>query len=221
MEKEKLSSELQKLVGENSLSDRTWNEYIDNSVIPFLPTEQEKVSDYLSKHADALKSINGQLNFDVASKVNDFKKNYKPDTLNPQTKPPHLEQKNSNDDPSSALADTIAKINQFMEDEEKRRNNESKAAFQRQMLSDAKEIAKNQGAVDDVIVGLILPKISISETDTNDSIAKAIKAEYDKVYSELHGRGYTPAGNSSGNNATNSFKAYKERKQKEGKLPIN
>ncbi len=112
MEKEKLSQNLSALVGENSLSERTWNDYLENSVIPFLPNDEESKGDFLNKQANVLKSLNGQLNHEVATRVNEFKKNYKPENTakpdNEPTQPPIDNEK---------LTDLEARLNRFEEAE--------------------------------------------------------------------------------------------------------
>lgn len=217
MEKEKLSSELKTMVGENSLSDRTWNDYIENTVMPFLPTEQEKVSDYLTKHANSLKSLNGQLNFDVAGKVNDFKKNYKPDSPTPQAQTPTQQKEPTGVD--SEITQQLQELAQFKSAYEKEQLAKAQKAKLDALLEDAKALAKEQGASDDIVMDLVIPTVSLKDTDSKEAVAIAIKKAYDSTYSKLHGGGYNPAGFSSNGGGANSFKAYKERKQKEGKLP--
>ena len=218
MEKEKLSSDLRGLVGENSLSERTWNEYIENIAMPFLPTEEDKLGDYLSKHANALKSMNGQLNFEVANKVSDFKKNYNPEPQNPQNKneiPP------SNQHLDDDLKRELDEFRQFKQSIETERREKALKVKRDSLLEDAKTLAKTQGAVDDVVMKYAIKTVSFTENDSKEVVAQAIKKAYDEAYSELNGRGYQPAGfpNSASGN-TNGFKAYKEQKQREGKLPV-
>lgn len=220
MEKEKLSNELQTMVGENNLSPQTWDKYIEKSVIPFLPNEEDKLKDFLSNHAEALKTLSGQYNFDIANKVNDFKKNYKPEQpTKAQNQPMQQTPVNANTEPSDALGTALERINSFMAEQEKRKADEVLRETQSKLIEDAKALAKTQGAVDELIVNLALSKLKISENETRESFAASLKTEYDKLYSELHGRGYTPAGNISGGASKGNFKSFKERKQKEGKLP--
>lgn len=195
MEKEKLSSELKGLVGENSLSERTWNEYIDNSVVPFLPSEEDKVKDYLAKHATSLKSLNGQLNFDVAGKVNEFKKTYKPETpANPQAQPPIEQPSNQNDE----VAKKLKELDDFKKSLEQRYESETKAAQRNSLIADAKKKATDQGAVDETVLSFVLPLINPSDNDTADTLSAIIKTRYDEAYTKLKGGGYNPAaGNSS------------------------
>ncbi|NDV68602.1 hypothetical protein [Dysgonomonas sp. 25] len=183
MEKEKLSTELKGMVGENSLSERTWNDYLDNSVMPFLPSEEDKRGEYLAKHANVLKSFNGQLNNEVATRVNDFKKNYKPDppkqTIEPQ-KPEKEDEK---------LSDIESRLKKF-EDAELAKQT---AAKKQKMLDDAVMLMKEDGVLDETVLELILPLLEINENTTVEDLAKAGKTKYDKAYAKLNIDSYVPA----------------------------
>lgn len=186
MEKEKLSNELQTMVGENNLSPQTWDKYIEKSVIPFLPNEEDKLKDFLSNHAEALKTLSGQYNFDIANKVNDFKKNYKPEQpTRAQNQPMQQTPANANTEPSDALGTALERINSFMAEQEKRKADEVLRETQSKLIEDAKALAKTQGAVDELIVNLALSKLKISENETRESFAASLKTEYDKLYSEF------------------------------------
>ena len=217
MEKEKLSSELKAMVGETNFTPQSWDKYLENTVMPFLPTEEEKISDYLSKHADSLKTMNGQINFEIAKRVNDFKKNYKPDSPTPQAQTPTQQKEPTGVD--SEITQQLQELAQFKSAYEKEQLAKAQKAKLDALLEDAKALAKEQGASDDIVMDLVIPTVSLKDTDSKEAVAIAIKKAYDSTYSKLHGGGYNPAGFSSNGGGANSFKAYKERKQKEGKLP--
>lgn len=183
MEKEKLSSELRGLVGENGLSDRTWNDYIDNSVIPFIPSEEDKVGDYLAKHAKSLKSLNGQLNYDVAGKVNEFKKTYKPDDpASPQPQP-------HNDEVSKKLKE----LDEFKKSLENRYESESKAAKINEKRNGVLTKLKEQGADDPEILEFVELKLSIeADSDVNALVTSATQLYNDK-YSRVYKGEVNPA----------------------------
>lgn len=183
MEKEKLSNDLKGLVGQNSLSDRTWSDYIDNSVLPFVPEDETKVGDFLTKHANVLKSINGQLNHDVASKVDEFKKTYKPEP----TKSAEQGKTTSDEKPEWAkeLETKLAKI-------ETEKAESEKAATKQKLLSDAKEILKSQdNYFNDSLWGLL--KIDVPDGISASDLATNAKSAYDSAYKKLFGEGYNPA----------------------------
>lgn len=211
MEKEKLSNELKGLVGENSLSERTWNDYIDNSVFPFLPTEEDKKIDYLAKHANSLKSLNGQLNNEVATRVNEFKKTYRPDVpINPQPQKPietKIDQK-TDDIPewAKSLAGKIDKI-------EQEKNNEAKAAQRKQKLSDAKSAIQKDGADNEKILKITFGLLQVNDDEPLDTVIKKAKDLYNETLSDLYGEGYTPAGGSASRSVAAQMTAEAKKRQ--------
>lgn len=217
MEKEKLSNELKGLVGENSLSERTWNDYIDNSVVPFLPSEEDKIIDYLAKHALSLKSLNGQLNYDVAGKVNEFKKTYKPEPpAEPQPPQPDVAK------PNDEIAKKLQELEDFKRKLEDRYASEEKAAKRNYLIEDARKKASELGVTDETVLSFIIPLINPSDNDTVDTLSETIKAKYDEAYTKLKGSGYIPASGSGSHEhkaKTAALNAFKEQMIKEGKLP--
>jgi hypothetical protein len=75
METEKIISNLKSRIGTTSLSDRTLNDYV-NVNLPAEGTEPDEA--YFKRHSEVLKSLSGNFNKDVAERVDEFKKNYKP-----------------------------------------------------------------------------------------------------------------------------------------------
>lgn len=217
MEKEKLSRELKGLVGENSLSERTWNDYIDNSVIPFLPSEEGKITDFLAKHAASLKSLNGQLNYDVAGKVNEFKKTYKPEI---PAEPPTPQSDVAN--PNDEITKKLQELEDFKKKLEDRYASEEKAAKRNSLIEDARKKASELGVTDETVLSFIIPLINPSDNDTVDTLSATIKAKYDEAYTKLKGGGYIPASGSGSHDhkaKTTALNAFKEQMIKEGKLP--
>lgn len=183
MEKEKLSTELRGLVGENSLSERTWNGYLEQSVMPFLPSEEDKRGDYLSKHANALKSISGQLNNEVATRVNDFKKNYVPDQPKPETEP------KLHDANGEKLTDLEIRLQKFEKAEAEKQAAKAKA----DKLTEVKKLMMEEGSTNETVIRLILPQLDVREDSTAKDLAKSGKNLYDKTYKDLYGDSYVPA----------------------------
>ena len=189
MQKEKLSETLSGLVGENSLSQRTWDDYLDNSVMPNLPGEEDKVGDYLGKHAIALRSINGQLNNEVATRVNDFKKNYKPIAENSQQLSVNNPDKSVEHADNEKLTDLETRLNKFEKAEAEKRA----AKVRTGKLAEVKKVMQKEGSTNETVIGLILPQLEIREDSTTEDLAKTGKSLYDKAYSELYGDSYVPA----------------------------
>ncbi|MFT3994798.1 MAG: hypothetical protein QM660_10850 [Dysgonomonas sp.] len=225
MEKEKLSTELKTLAGQTSHSQQTWDSYIDNVVIPFAPTEEDKLPEYLKRHAEYLKTQNGQYgkdiadltNTQVATKVEEFKKNYKPDSTTTQQQSAQVVEPKKDEVPEWARA-LIGKVDKFEQD----KANEAKAAHRNSLIADAKKKATDLGATDETVLGFVLPLVNTTDTDTVDTLSATIKSKYDEAYTKLKGGGYNPAsGSGSPNHKANTaaLNAFKEQMIKEGKLP--
>lgn len=211
MEKEKLSNDLKGLVGQNSLSERTWGDYIDNSVLPFVPEDETKVSDFLAKHAAALKSLNGQISHDVASKVDEFKKSYKPEPPKPADPP-----KQPGDEKPEWAKELEAKLAKI----ESEKTEAEKAATKQKLLSEAQKLMKDQGADNETVIELITPLLKVEENQTAADLAAKGKALYDDKYKKLFGDGYNPAsgGGSGSANKKASNEAYRKHLEETGRI---
>lgn len=177
MEKEKLSEKLVGMVGENSLTDRTWNEYLDNLVIPDFPTDESKMDDYLKRHANTLKSINGQLNNQIAVQVNEFKKNFKPESAsNPN------EDDKSKTQQNDKLSDIEKRLSRF----EKQEAEKEEAFLRTKKLNEVKELIRKEGGTNDVILNLISWQLNVTNESSVSELAIQGKDLYDKTCSALH-----------------------------------
>ena len=76
MEQEQILSNLREGLGQTSLSERTISDFA--SVLE-VPEDETLHGDFFSKQVKILKTVEGQLSHDVATKVEDFKKGYKPE----------------------------------------------------------------------------------------------------------------------------------------------
>lgn len=214
MEKEKLSSDLKGLVGENSLSDRTWNDYIDNTVMPYLPSEADKIPEYLTKHATTLKSINGQFSHDVAAKVNEAKKAFI-QTPQAQPEPQKPEPAKKDDKP-----EWFAKYEQEFEQFKAEKANEVKVQKQKQLLSTVTSKVKELGADNEDLLEMVIGSTQFAESASEDDCVKQVKAKYDEKYSRLYGEGVRPAFGSSAyiGNSKAAKEAYKKHLEETGRL---
>lgn len=83
MEQEKILSTLSEKLGETSFSPQTLQKYVELNPVA---EGSEPDEAYWNKAVNFLKGMQGQYNHDVATRVEDFKKNYKP-----QPTPRHLQ----------------------------------------------------------------------------------------------------------------------------------
>lgn len=194
MEKEKLSAELKTLAGQTSHSPQTWDSYIDNVVIPFAPTEEDKLPEYLKRHAEYLKTQNGQYgkdvadltNTQVASKVVEFKKNYKPNTT-------QTTQTNTVVDSNDEITKKLKELDDFKKSLEQRYESDEKTAKITEKRNSVLSKLKEQGADDPEVLEFVELKLSIeAESDLNALITSATQIYNDK-YSRIYKGDVNPA----------------------------
>ena len=94
MEQEKILSTLSEKLGETSFSPQTLQTYIELNPIA---EGSEPDEAYWNKAVGFLKGMQGQYNHDVATKVEDFKKNYKPQPTPPTPPTPPVPPKNDDE----------------------------------------------------------------------------------------------------------------------------
>ena len=221
MEKEKLSTELKTLAGQTSHSPQTWDSYIDNVVIPFAPTEEDKLPEYLKRHAEYLKTQNGQYGKDiadltktqVASKVEEFTKNYKPNASQPT-------QKDTVVDPNDEIAKKLKELDDFKKSLEQRHESDVKTAKITEKRNSVLSKLKEQGADDPEVLEFVELKLSIeAESDLNVLINSATQIYNDK-YSRIYKGDVNPASGYGGNNAAkkNTKDAYLKHLRETGRM---
>lgn len=192
--KEKISLKLKDLVGKNNLvnlSERTIESYAH--VLSRTVTEEtELTDDFYSKHLDFLKSMNGQIYADTNSKVEEFKKNYKPDAQEQQTS---TSQFKADEEPQWAkdLREKYSSI-------ENKLTAKEKAEMRQANLDKAKSILKGDGATNDKVLNIALKLMDFDDQMTPEQIAEKGKSVYDSTYKDLYGEGAAPA--SSGSSST-------------------
>lgn len=186
MEAEKIISTLKEKVGTTDFSDRTIGVYVENNP---LAEGVEPDEEYFKKGVTFLKSLQGQYNADFSSKLNakveEFKKNYKPETL---VKP---ETKGGSETDIEARLKAIqeaqdAKIKEF----EKKYAEKEKAVEQKsyvaQLESAFKTKLEGEGLIyDSIYFENIIHKNG--EFDTTKPISEAIKGvseKYDKMFKD-------------------------------------
>lgn len=216
MEKEKLSEQLKEGLGQTSLSDRTIKAYAEKIALQSIPENTEDLPSFLSPHIEFLKTVEGQVSFEVASKVKSTEKSVeKPTTTTTATK------SDMDDDKLNEIESQIAYLKQFAEDFKAEKQQKLEQERKETLLKVAIKEARLQGVTDQAILDLVVPVVSV-DVSADSAVADVVanlKRRYDTAYSTLKGAGYSPAGSSPTGREVNNFKAYKEQKQREGKLP--
>lgn len=186
MEAEKIISTLKEKVGTTDFSDRTIGVYVENNP---LAEGVEPDEEYFKKGVTFLKSLQGQYNADFSSKLNakveEFKKNYKPETLvKPETK-------------GGSETDIEARLKAFQEAQDaKIKEFEKKYAEKEKAIEQKSYVAQLESAFKSKLEteGLIYDSIYFEniihkngEFDTTKPISEAIKGvseKYDKMFKD-------------------------------------
>lgn len=173
MDKEKLLTELTAKIGQTSLSGRTISEYV-NAIFPGI-TDDAMVNDaFYETHKAILKSMEGQLSNEVATKVNTFKTDWE---KNHSTQQQQQQQQQT----TTEFKDTEEYKNLMSELENLKnaRTEESKQAkiaeLRKTVLGKSKELnVSNKAIWDDVIGGL-----QIGEDSTAEALIASAKTTYE------------------------------------------
>lgn len=208
MEKEKILSTInEKLTAEGIKTEdfqRTFDDYLSEN----LPAEGTEPDDaYWTKHVKILKSLSGQVNHVVASKVEDFKKNYKPTPAN--NEPPK-----SNPEPNKEveeLKETVADLTKRLDEKESKQTQE-------QLMAQVKAEMVKQGAKDEYVLKQTLRGVTLDTKKSVADLAKELLTAYDSELTACRGKGAAPrngeqGGGSKGKTEADAFFARKQNKE--------
>lgn len=214
METEKIISTLKEKLGETSLSDRTIGDYVKNVL---LPEGTEPDATYFERHANILKSLNGNYSHDLASKVEEFKKNYKADPPKPDgVIVPKPEESDKRYD---ELMEKYTKMEERLNVKEKaERQQEYKKALSEQFQSTIKE---KQLVYDPVYYKAI--ELEMGDVDTGKDVAVVvgeIVPKYEKMFSDNNRNGAIPfmgvGGGTAGGNSKKLDDFFAQKAEEEG-----
>ena len=215
MEKEQILSELTTRLGQTSLSSQTLMKYIELN-----PLEEGTEPDdtYYSKATSFLQGLQGQYNHDVATQVESFKKNYKPQQ-------PSDEGTTKEGDLTAQLEEMRKELLQLKEDREAEKNAASIQALKEASKNQLKSQIENGGKniCNDEILSIAISDVNFTEGMKVEDIVNAAKQNYEKRYKAIFGDGASPVLNNFAQldeEQTNSRReAFKERMRAQGKLP--
>ena len=199
MEQEQILSNLRDGLGQTSLSERTISDFA--SVLE-VPEDETLHSDFFSKQVKILKTVEGQLSHDVATKVEDFKKNFKP------TEQPKQEPKKNEDE----IPDYVKELREELASIKNKELEKQKSVQSEQLINSAYEDAKKSGAENEAVLKIVKRFVSVEDGDTPISLKNKIVAQYNETYKELYGEGAAPSSSSGGSGnkkaSIESTKAY-------------
>lgn len=214
MEKEKLLSELKSRVGTTALSDRTIDEYA-TSILPMIPNDEMVNDAFFSAHTAILKSFEGNLNHEVASRVNVFKSEWEKN--HPTTPPPPVVEPKT-DDKYETLLKEIEGLKKANEESLKKSAIES---LRGEALARGADLrVSNKNLWNDCVKAA-----SIGNESTLDDVMNSIKRDYESRLKSYVGDGAIPYGGAqspqkvSKETANAKREQFKERMRSQGKLP--
>lgn len=178
MEKEQILSTINEKLGQTSLSARTISDYV-NGNLPGEGIEPDEA--YWEKHVNFLKSLGGNFSADVAAQVNDFKKNYKPETNNQEPPKPNPQPNKEIDD----LRKTVADLTKRLDEKESKQTQE-------QLMASVKAEMKKQGANDEYVLTQTLKGVTFDTKKSVADLAKEMLTAYDSELTACRGKGAAP-----------------------------
>lgn len=215
MEKEKLVSELKGKLGTTSLSERTLSEYVAN-ILPTITSDEQVNDTFYAAHVGILKSLAGQLNKDVADRVNAAKEEWEKTHPSPQPNPnpTPTEPKNEPNKEFEEIKAALKAMQQKLDEAEK-------AKLTSSLLENVKSAMKAKGATDEAVMLYTFKGEQIDTTKSVDELTESYLRNYDANYRTLRGDGASPR-NGDGNPKPQEDKFlddYFARKAAEGKFP--
>lgn len=212
MEKETILSELKKRLGTTSLSERTLSEYAGN-ILPSITDDAQVNDTFYQTHIGILKSLEGQLNKDVADRVKIAqaeleKKQQKP--IDPPTPP-------VDDKPN----DELTQMKAMIEAMQKRIEEQDKVTKEKATLESVKAAMKAKGATDEAVMLFTFKGETIDSTKSVDELTESYLQTYDNNYKTLRGDGAVPrsAFSAQQQNEDKFLDDYFAKKAAEGKFP--
>lgn len=212
MEKEQILSTINERLGAEGIKtdkfQRTFNTYIDAN----LPAEGTEPDDaYWNKHVGILKSLSGQFSHDVAEQVNDFKKNFKP-----ETKPEDKGEKGEKSD-----------LEKRLEQLEQARRDDTARARTDALRADVAARGKTLKVANEAIWQDAVQAVSIGENDSADDVTPRARQLYEQRLRRYMGDGAAPYGTTQHRGASKEQEqealqrrdTFKKKMQARGKLP--
>lgn len=207
---EQILESLNQQLGQTSLSERTIRDYIAGN----LPNEGEEF-DY-AKHVKFLTSLNGNYSHDVASQVEEFKKNYKPQ---PNPKKEHKKEEGSQE--PSEIQKLLDRIEALEKDAKEATEGQRKSQLKAQVdgLKDSLKV-HNKNLWKDCVNAL-----PIEQNDTIETLTDKAKKAYETKLREYFGTGVAPYGGKSSEKseaekkaASDAQTAFKAKMKAQGRL---
>lgn len=184
--KEQLLSTLKAKLGTTCLSERTLSEYVAN-IAPTITSEEQVNDAFYATHVGILKSLDGQLNKDVADRVkvaqSEWEKSHQTPIQNPNPNP--TEPKNEPSKELEEMKAMIAAMQQKLEAQDK-------AQLESNLKESVKAAMKAKGATDEAVMMYTFKGESIDTSKSVEELTESFLKNYDANYRTLRGDGALP-----------------------------
>lgn len=217
MDKEQILSEIKTRVGQTNLSDRSFMDYIE----AHLPAGTEPDEAFFEKATKVFKSIQGNMSHFAATtvkeqaeaKFEEFKKNYKPQPVEPKKE--------------ETLPKGDDELLKRLEALEKAYQEEKKANAINSIRAEVKGKATELKVANKAIWNDVVETIQVKDETTSEDLLAEVKKTYERKLKEYTGEGASPYGGSqrsgaptiSAEDAKAKVEAFKEKQRARGKLP--
>ena len=203
MDKETIFNEVKTRLGKTQLSDRTLKAYIETNMSA---DGAEPDDAYYTAHLKMLKTIEGQINNEVAAVLRERKPKEDP---KPEEAP---------DPTADAVAALTKQIEELKGNYEKQTREARVAAMRSELVNKAGEIKVANAALwKDVVDG-----IAVADDATSESLLTAAKTAYESKLKAYMGDGAAPYGGTGtlgGEDLKNSLNCFAEQLRKSGRIP--
>ena len=185
MEREELKTRINEALGSTklTLSERTINDFLDDALAGI--TDDASINeDFVTRKANMLKSIDGNLHFDVSNQVRQYKESIKPQAAEPE--PPKVEKEVPDTGVAKELEALKKRLQEF-DDDRKKAAEELQRESDRAQLREAFEAHFENAGVK--VNGYIL-KQTLRDFKCGGSVEDRVKALEDKYYANLKEAGF-------------------------------
>lgn len=192
MEKEQLLSEMTGRLGTTGLSERMVSEYVDN-ILPTITSDEQVNDAFWDMHTRILKSVEGNLNHDVANRVNTFKAEWEKNNPKKQEPPKQEPAK----EPQMELYEALVKKIESLEKQNAESNLKATVSeIKGKVLSKADELkVSNRNLWNDAVSAVVY-----SEGMTESDMLVKAKEIYESKQKAYFGDGAVPYSTGSSSN---------------------
>lgn len=185
MEKEQLLSALKAKLGTTCLSERTLSEYVVN-ILPTITSEEQVNDTFYASHVGILKSMDGQLNKDVADRVKAARGEWEKQHPTPQNpNPSPIEPKNESNKEFEEMKAMLVAMQQKLDAQDK-------ANLENSLRDSVKSAMKAKGATDEAVMMYTFKGESIDTSKSVEELTESYLKNYDANYRILRGDGALP-----------------------------